>query len=295
MNDIKLTHYYGLADVPDHIRAMIFNEFAENGSPNLVLADDVFTNTFRPQYSKQLKEDAAAAGVTFVDAHAPFGNGIDLSTYDPSRRRLIINWAKLVLNTAADFNVDTVTFHLSSPPIDECPLAVRHDIVVSALEKILPEAEACGVVICLENVWSPINSAGELLKLMDIFKSPWLGVCYDAGHANIMSESHGKAVAAPNPLRNWGVIGREPEWDDNILEKLLPHIVTCHLHDNDGYKDLHQLPGDGNIDWERTMKLLAKAPRLRYVQNEAVPRRFQPACSIGHICRTFDKLMDMMK
>ena len=33
-------------------------------------------------------------------------------------------------------------------------------------------------------------------------------------------------------------VGREtPSWDDKILEKMLPHVVNCHIHDNMGQVD----------------------------------------------------------
>ncbi len=50
----------------------------------------------------------------------------------------------------------------------------------------------------------------------------------------------------------------------------LPHIVTCHLHDNHGFEDEHLLPGDGTICWPRLLNRLQDgASRLKSVQNEA--------------------------
>ena len=49
---------------------------------------------------------------------------------------------------------------------------------------------------------------------------------------------------------------------------MLPEIVTCHLHDNDGSRDQHLPPGKGNIDWNRISGLLKNAPKLKYIQSE---------------------------
>ena len=52
---------------------------------------------------------------------------------------------------------------------------------------------------------------------------------------------------------------------------MLPHIVNCHLHDNSGWKDEHKLPGRGCINWEKVIKLLKSAPRLKVIQSEVIP------------------------
>ena len=73
-----------------------------------------------------------------------------------------------------------------------------------------------------------------------------------------------------------------PEWalntpedfKDVMLEnnrralELLPYIVTCHLHDNNGLEDQHLPPGQGTIDWAELASALKKAPRLKSIQSE---------------------------
>ena len=85
----------------------------------------------------------------------------------------------------------------------------------------------------------------------------------------------------------------EVKWEDKALEKMLPHVVNCHLHDNDGMRDRHWTPFNGNIDWEKTMKLLAKAPNLRCLQNEVILPGRDVNSSIHDMCRAFDKLLDI--
>ena len=80
-------------------------------------------------------------------------------------------------------------------------------------------------------------------------------------------------------------------WDNRILEKLLPHIVTCHLHDNDGYGDGHQLPGTGSIDWKTLIPALKNCPRIVSMQNETSAGAHH--ISIAKLCRTFDALMKL--
>ena len=54
---------------------------------------------------------------------------------------------------------------------------------------------------------------------------------------------------------------------------MLPEIVTCHLHDNYGNEDQHDLPGNGNIDWQKERELLYQAPRLKQLQSEVLINR----------------------
>lgn len=70
----------------------------------------------------------------------------------------------------------------------------------------------------------------------------------------------------------------EVRFEVDTLAALLPHTVSCHLHDNHGFNDEHLIPGDGTIDWNRLFsRLAAEAPRLRSVQNETNSEMFRIA------------------
>ena len=84
----------------------------------------------------------------------------------------------------------------------------------------------------------------------------------------------------------WG--GKTPEWDDHILEKMLPHVVNCHLHDNHGILDDHIVPGLGNVDWDHVIPLLKTAPRLQVVTCEVIPIRTMS--SVRDICESMARL-----
>ena len=43
---------------------------------------------------------------------------------------------------------------------------------------------------------------------------------------------------------------------------------TCHIHDNNGYNDLHGIPFDGTIDWTTLMEQLRSCPRMIEFQTE---------------------------
>jgi L-ribulose-5-phosphate 3-epimerase len=54
--------------------------------------------------------------------------------------------------------------------------------VKGCLEKLLPRAEECGVVLGLENHWGLGRTALGVLKLVESIRSPWLQITLDTGN-----------------------------------------------------------------------------------------------------------------
>jgi sugar phosphate isomerase/epimerase len=54
--------------------------------------------------------------------------------------------------------------------------------VIDALERILPTAEKCGVVLGLENHWGLGLTPEGVLRIVDAIDSPWLQVTLDTGN-----------------------------------------------------------------------------------------------------------------
>ena len=54
--------------------------------------------------------------------------------------------------------------------------------VISSVEKLLPKAEACGVVLGLENHWGLGRTADGVLRIAEGMKSPWLQLTLDTGN-----------------------------------------------------------------------------------------------------------------
>jgi sugar phosphate isomerase/epimerase len=173
--------------------------------------------------------------------------------------------------------VDTITVHVGNILVpDPQNILVKQNIerIEDSLSKILPAAEKAGITVCIENIWFPTNTPEVLLSIKEHFPTDALGFCFDAGHANLCAK--GKLYSdGGNRGRVWtDVYGKMPEiWDDRIGEKMLPHIVNCHLHDNNGDTDQHLCPGHGNVNWESVADLLRRAPRLKNIQSEVILSR----------------------
>jgi L-ribulose-5-phosphate 3-epimerase len=73
--------------------------------------------------------------------------------------------------------------------------------VIDSLEKLLPRAEECGVVLGLENHWGLGRTADGVLKIVEAIKSPWLQITLDTG--NFLENSYDqmeKMASASVPL-----------------------------------------------------------------------------------------------
>lgn len=61
---------------------------------------------------------------------------------------------------------------------------------IDSIEKCLPKAAECGVVLALENHWGLTRTPAGLLKVLDSIKSPWLGGLMDTG--NFLEDPYSK-------------------------------------------------------------------------------------------------------
>lgn len=261
----------------------LMHEFAANGAERLVLSDTLLRKCLEDsEYIVTLQRIAEGELLHFDSAHAPFGPEDDLNS--AGDRAAMLKRQKKVLQIAADLGVDNVTFHFGNVPT-EYGLEEQQRNSWRALEELLPVAEQHHLVLALENIWFASCTPERLLETLERFHSPNLGICFDSGHANLMRRPEQPEESCVPWY--WERFGEVP-WSDSILEQLLPHIVTCHLHDNNGMRDQHLLPGMGNINWPAMISCLKKAPRLRTVQSESTVLHQKE--SIAKLCRIFSRL-----
>lgn len=67
---------------------------------------------------------------------------------------------------------------------------------IDAIEQCLPKAEACGVLLAIENHWGLTASPEGLLRIRKAIDSPWMGLLLDTG--NFLEDPYDKlATVAP--------------------------------------------------------------------------------------------------
>lgn len=235
-----------------------------------VAAAAIFNDTERIPFMKNLCKELH---ISFPGMHAPYGREYDLNIPPEEDRERMIQIHIKGLQCAAEFGCTTYTMHIGAwySVFKHVPVEESRPRAIQTLERLVPEAEKLGVIIAVENSFEMPNSAKEVLKIIDPFlPSPAIGVCYDTGHAHIMEPFPGKK------MENYGEDMAKTTWwgpegivlEANALEMLQPHVVTCHIHDNNGYADQHAMPGYGNLDFHALMPKLFACPRMLSYQTE---------------------------
>lgn len=265
--DVPITYFINWRVVSNELVPVIMEQIASCGIENIVLTDNIIPRLADMDVHELFLKSAAAAGVKYVDAHAPLQETDLLGLAPEKNRKAMLRSSENVIQIASEFGCTTCTFHVWNWRPDSHNAEERFGFICDSLEKLIPVAEKNGVIIALENVWGPHCSPDMLVRIMKHFNSKWLGLCYDSGHAFIFGQ--GKNNPAQSCARlSWECPLEEIPWDDQALEKMLPWIVNCHLHDNDGFNDQHVMPGKGRIDWNHVVSFLAKAPNLKCIQSE---------------------------
>ena len=82
------------------------------------------------------------------------------------------------------------------PPLPGCTDEDAFSWVIESLEKCLPAAEKCGVVLGLENHWGLGRTPEGVLRIVKAVNSPWLRVTLDTG--NFLEDPYDRlAMLAP--------------------------------------------------------------------------------------------------
>ena len=175
--------------------------------------------------------------------HAYWGKSNDISPADPAELDSICPRHALFLEKLSSIGVKTYTMHIAMESDGSTPWKT----IEKALNTLLPAAERSGIILALENGHEDCATQQQLAGFVNSFAHPFLGVCFDTGHAHCYGD------------RVW----------KRSLDILAPHIVTCHLHDNCGTFDDHNPPGEGTINWEEISAALKQLPRLIHAETES--------------------------
>lgn len=171
--------------------------------------------------------------------HAP-AHDVDLASMNPGIWRESVNQHLEALEVAARLNASPMVLHGGSYyPGDKPGQETGKDRLYRGLEILLPRAEELGIRLAVENCPLGAETILHLHTFQDLlstFSSSHLGITLDIGHAHIQGEEIRKYFS--------------------LLEE---HIFHIHISDNDGQADLHQIPGQGTLDFPRFMKALAKS------------------------------------
>ena len=190
-----------------------------------------------PRAADELAEWLSDLRLEFNSMHAPIVDAIrggkwvgsySIASGDESRRKAAVAEAQAALKVAATVPFTYLVVHLGVPngqattPGDNQPEAARRSV-----EEIVALASDVNVRVALEVMPNALASASAIVEAIeDRLDYLDVGICLDYGHANLMGDL-GEAI-----------------------ETVAGHLWTTHVHDNDGARDDHRVPGDGTIDWD---------------------------------------------
>ena len=110
------------------------------------------------------------------------------------------------------------------------------DDIIEYYRTLLPYAKQSGVKIATENLFRAAQNPEKMNRLLHGMDDEDFVLCFDTGHS--------------------AVVGIAPE--DFLSEVDFKYLKAVHLHDNDGKRDLHQLPYTGTLKWDGILEALAK-------------------------------------
>lgn len=195
-------------------------------------------------YVRELADWFKSGQIEFHSMHSPifttndFARAVDppLNIVDLEKRRRIeaMDEIKRAIEVAELVPFRFLVQHIGNT--NESDDTRRFEAALSSIEHLRAFAKPLGVTLLVENIPNEISTPERLMELLRILRYDDLGVCFDTGHAHMMSTVH----------QAFGV--------------LESRIRSTHVHDNDGNRDSHLWPGDGTVDWEQTMQRLRAAP-----------------------------------
>jgi sugar phosphate isomerase/epimerase len=199
----------------------------------------------RKQHVKEIAEWFRGSGVPLNSVHSPlyadyeWGRAgappLNIAAPDRAARVEAMDEIKRALEIAEQIPFRFLVQHVgtSNEAFDE----KNFEAAMTSVEHLRAFAKPLGVRILLENIPNELSTPDKLVELIHSGHFEDVGVCFDFGHAHIMSSVR------------------------EAFEILRGHIRSTHVHDNSKDKDAHLWPGQGTIDWKEAMDLLRSAPQ----------------------------------
>lgn len=189
-------------------------------------------------------------------------SGVNVAEFSPFLSDAVDEYLRAYINLAqrmgCEWTIVHAGFHFSSN------VQQRVDASLARLQRATAYAEAHGVRLLLENLnFEPddaevhymAHNIEECKRYFDAIQSPNFGMAFTVNHANLV-----------------------PEGIDGFIDAFgVERVGEVRLADNNGDKEVHLLPGEGNIDFR------------------AVFRRIKDAGYTGHYSMAFGNLDDRIR
>lgn len=168
--------------------------------------------------------------VTIDSIHGHFGDDLDPSSEDEGVRARTVSEYEREAEYCRQLGGDLVVVHPSPGYAPEGNLERRYGQLRRSFDELAAIGEQWGVRFAFENMppYHPVGAdVARLVKAVAEAGSEHIVFLLDTGHAHMTCGIEAAVRAA----------GR--------------YLKYTHVHDNDGEHDTHNLPGVGNLPWER--------------------------------------------
>lgn len=161
-------------------------------------------------------------GMGLLDLHGSHGKEKCWFSAREYERKAGVEMTRNRIDMTARLGGGVVIMHVPEDPKNE---ALRR-----SLDELQGFARERGVRVAVEN-----GKMDALRRLLSDYPPDFLGLCYDCGHGNMAEDA----------------------LDDLRLMK--DRLISVHLHDNDGIKDLHKPPFSGTVQWPALARIIAES------------------------------------
>jgi len=198
----------------------------------------------RKQHVREIADWFRSTGIPLNSVHSPlyadyeFGRAgappVNVASTDRAGRIEAMDEVKRALEIAEQIPFRFLIQHIGTG--NETFDDRKFEAAMTSIEHLRAFAKPLGVRILLENIPNELATPDKLVELIHAAHFDDVGICFDFGHAHIMSN-----VA-------------------EAFEIVKPHVRSTHVHDNAKDRDAHLWPGEGSINWKEAMELLRDAP-----------------------------------
>jgi len=200
----------------------------------------------RKQHVREIADWFQSSGIPLNSVHAPmysdyeFGRTgalpLNVASTDKAHRIDAMDEIKRALELAEHIPFRFLVQHLGVGA--ESFDSHKFEAAMTSIEHLRAFAKPLGVRILVENIPNELSTPERLVEFIQTSHFDDVGVCFDVGHAHIMSD-----VA-------------------EAFETLKNYVRSTHVHDNAKDRDAHLWPGSGSVDWKQAMRLLTSAPHI---------------------------------
>lgn len=203
--------------------------------------DELYKEDFR-EYAKELKQYADSIGIVCNQSHAPFPS----STADRAQDKPIYDSIIHAMEIASILGAKYIIVHPKQHLPYRANEKVLKEINIEFYKSLIPYCEKFDINVAVENMWqmNPIGNhtivnstcarVEEFCEYIDEINSERIGGCLDTGHVSLCGEDMSVMIR--------GLGGKR--------------LKALHVHDTDGFRDLHTLPFTAKNDYALIMKLL---------------------------------------